>query len=459
MANKHPLSTRFRGQQNMMSNAPSASTEKPSILSFNKSTLVIWVAISLIVVETFSGALRYYFDMAGISALLYLPKMGCAVLFALELLTLKTSRLFWIGLLLLLLSSQLALLHGASLNNVGFSLFAISPFLFAMVCSEHLINQKSLLGKCVALCLVASVVGLLLDKYTTVPWKGYTYQLGSIELSANRAWTADDIDRLAGFARVSNVLSIMIAIFSLYLLMFIRSRLLFATVCVVAFFSILLTTSKTPTVAFLFTLGLLALIRYRWTSAWIFVIAVSMGVILPAMGVIHDFDPNAASGNSEGGLASFYDRLVNTWPHLIILIANEGWSWLGVGFGMFGSAVFVSPVPHADMLGTSDNTAVYLWAIFGFAGVFLYMLQLPLLFLLRDYSTTRMDRALLAVTFCICVISWTTDMFEVTLSNLFLGLAIGHTLNRTLSPQDNASPALALTPPLDTLSSALPDQR
>jgi hypothetical protein len=151
MANKHPLSTRFRGQQNMMSNSPSASTENPSILSFNKSTLVIWVAISLIVVETFSGALRYYFDMAGISALLYLPKMGCAVLFALELLTFKTSRLFWIGLLLLLLSSQLALLHGASLNNVGFSLFAISPFLFAMVCSEHLINQKSLLGKCVAL--------------------------------------------------------------------------------------------------------------------------------------------------------------------------------------------------------------------------------------------------------------------------------------------------------------------
>ncbi|MDY7567206.1 hypothetical protein RGU44_19435 [Pseudomonas sp. 5C2] len=50
-------------------------------------------------------------------------------------------------------------------------------------------------------------------------------------------------------------------------------------------------------------------------------------------------------------------------------------------------------------------------------------------------------------------------MFEVTMSNLFLGLAIGHTLNRTLSPQDHASPALALTPPLDTLSSALPDQR
>lgn len=439
----------------MMSTSPSAPVETPSILSFNKSMLVVWVAIGLIVVETFSGALRFYFDKAGVSGLLYLPKVACVVFFALEMLTFKTSRLFWVGLLLLLLSSQMAILHGASPSNVGFSLFGISPLLFAMVCSEHLIHQKKLLGKWIAVCLIASLLGVLLDKYTSVPWKGYSYQLGAVELSGNRAWSAEDVDRLAGFARVSNLLSIMIAIFSLYLLMFIRSWTLFAALCAVALFGIILTTSKTPTVAFIFTLGLLAIVRFRWTSACVFVIAVSIGVMLPAIGLICTFDPNAASG--DGGMASLYDRLINTWPNLIELVVKQGWNWLGVGFGMFGSSVSLFPVPHGDMLATADSTAVYLWAIFGIAGVFLYMLQLPLLFLLRDHSTTRMDRALLAVSFCICLISWTTDMFEVAVSNLFLGLAIGHTLNRKLSPQDNVSPALALTHPLDTVS-ALPDQ-
>lgn len=440
----------------MISNsAQSPTTEQPSILSFNKSTLVVWVAISLIVVETLSGALRFYFDQAGISGLLYVPKVACLALFAFEMLTFKASRLLWLGLLLLLISSMLAILHGASGNNIAFSLFNISPMLFGLVCSEHLIYRKRLFCWAIGLCLLASLLGILLDKYTAVPWKGYSYQLGAVELSGNRAWSDDEVDRLAGFARVSNVLSIMIAIYSLFLLMFIRSWTLFAAMCVVAFFSILMTTSKTPTVAFVCTLGLLAIVRYRWTSNLVFVIGVSMGLILPAMGLIHDFDPNSVSGNSDGALASFYDRLVNTWPHLITLVNEQGWGWVGAGFGMFGSSVALFPVPYGDLLATADNSAVYLWALFGIAGLFLYLMQLPLLYLLRDNSTTRLDRALLAVSFCICLISWTTDMFEVAVSNLFLGLAIGQTLNRKLNPEDNASPALALPPPIDNMS-ALP---
>jgi len=442
----------------MMSNSAHPSTEQPSIISFNKSSLVVWVAISLIVVETLSGALRFYFDKAGISALLYLPKVACIALFLLELTTLKISRVFWIAMLLLVLSSSLAILHGASLNNVAFALFGVSPLLFAMVCSEHLIHQKQLLAKCIAWCLLISLFGVLLDKYTSVPWKGYSYQLGSVELAGNRSWTADEVDRLAGFARVSNVLSIMIALYSLYLLMFIRSWALFGALCVAALVGIVLTTSKTPTVAFMFTLAMLVIIRYRWTSNLLFLLAVLMGVILPLMSLAHNFDPYQASGNSDSSMASLYDRLVNTWPNLIDLILSQGWGWQGAGFGMFGSTVSLFPVPHSDMLATADNSAVYMWSIFGIMGIFLYLFQLPMLFVLRDYSTTRMDRALLAVTFCICLISWTTDMFEVAVSNLFLGLAIGQTLNRKLNPKDAASPALALPHPIDNMS-ALPDQR
>lgn len=75
----------------------------------------------------------------------------------------------------------------------------------------------------------------------------------------------------------------------------------------------------------------------------------------------------------------------------------------------------------------SDSTVVYLWATFGLAGLFLYAMHIPLFFILAD-SATRYGRAMLATGFCICIVSWTTDTLEVTLANLFLGMAIGHAL-------------------------------
>jgi len=62
---------------------------------------------------------------------------------------------------------------------------------------------------------------------------------------------------------------------------------------------------------------------------------------------------------------------------------------------------------------------------------------------------SRIGRALLAITFCCCLISWTTDMFEVTIANLFLGLGIGHVLSgKLLDSRKTARPqAFQLAPP------------
>ena len=89
----------------MMLNSANGSDARSSILSFNKSTVVVWIAISLILMETFSGALRFYFDKAGIGPLLYVPKAACLVLFAMELKDYKAGRLFWLSLLLLVVST------------------------------------------------------------------------------------------------------------------------------------------------------------------------------------------------------------------------------------------------------------------------------------------------------------------------------------------------------------------
>lgn len=419
----------------MLSTSDFPSPTKPSLLAFNKSTVVVWIAISLIVVETFSGALRYYFDQAGLSPLLYLPKAACVAMFMLELQSMKGSRILWLTLLLLLISAVLAMLHGASPNNLAFSLFNFGPLLFGVVCSDHLLHRRRLFCWVVGLCLLFSLIGVLLDKYTTLPWKGYSYFVNGQQLSANTTWAADEVDRLAGFARVSNVLSIIIAVHTLYLVMFVRSKLLLLLIGMVSLTGIILTTSKAPAMAFLFTLALLMALRMPWTSRLLMIINVGIGMALPVMSLLIDFDANGTT--SAGVLSSFYDRLVNTWPNTYAAIHDAGWSLTGTGFGLFGSSAALFPVVGAENMIGTDSTAMYLWAMFGVVGIVVYALQIPMLFKLIR-SPAPLNRALLAISFCMIMIGWTTDMFEVATANLFMGLAIG----RALSAKLLATPAL-----------------
>ncbi|RMO88343.1 hypothetical protein ALQ33_02907 [Pseudomonas syringae pv. philadelphi] len=403
-----------------------------SILSIDKSTVVAWVAVSLILVETLSGALRFYFDQAGIGPLLYLPKVACILLFVLELRTFKAGALFWTFMMVWLISCLLAMLHRASVHNLAFSLFALSPLVFGLVCGKHLLHRKKLLAWAIGFCLITSLIGIALDKVTYVPWKGYSYVVGETELSANTTWSADDVDRIAGFARVSNVLSILIAFYTLYLFMFLRSRLLMM-LSAVALYAIVLTTSKAPAAAFALTMVLLLIQRSGWSCRLLCVLVVSIGLLLPALGLVLNLEGYAVS--SGGLLGSLYDRLINTWPNLIAAMDSEGWMLTGAGFGMVGSTIGIFPVEGADVMLGMDNSALYLWAMLGLVGLLLYALQVPLLFKLID-DRTRVGRMLLAISFCWCLIGWTTDMFEVAVANLFAGLAVGYGIAaRTRSPR------------------------
>ncbi|MGE4407219.1 hypothetical protein [Pseudomonas sp.] len=400
-------------------------------LAFDKPTLLTLVVASLLLTETFSGALRYYFDMLGISWLLYLPKVACLAALGLELLRYRGWPLFWLVLLGLLTSSQLALMHGAELRNIGFSLFIYIPLLFGLICGRHLELRLSLLRRIVGFCLIASFAGIALDLLTNVPWKGYSYMVGEVELSANRSWAFDDIDRIGGFARMSTALSVMIAIYSLFIAAFIRSRLLRLVLYAAALVGIVLTTNKSTAAAYALTLLMLIVTAYRFASASAFLIAVLTGLALPIASLLLSLDPNAANNGTL--LASFADRLINSWPNFIAVISGEGWGWWGAGFGVVGSAGQIYRVPGLELLSIADNTALYLWGMLGVFGVLLYLLLFPLLLRLQERGP-RLRNALLPIVFCLCLVAWATDVLEVTTATLFLGLAISHVLTPARAP-------------------------
>jgi len=106
---------------------------------------------------------------------------------------------------------------------------------------------------------------------------------------------------------------------------------------------------------------------------------------------------------------------------------------MGAGFGMIGSSVALFPVYSAQMPAVTDSTALYLWSTLGVAGILLFGGLLPLLSGLaarRDW----MSGALMTITFCITLISWTTDVLEVPVAALAVGLAVSHLLRRPAVP-------------------------
>src|SRR3546814_623925 len=237
----------------------------------------------------------------------------------------------------------------------------------------------------------------LLDMLTSVPWKGYSYMVGEVELSANRSWAFDDIDRIGGFARMSTALSVMIAIYSLFIAAFIQPRVLRLMLYIAALIGIVLTTNKSTAAAYVLTLLMLIVTAYRFASATAFLVAVLVGLMLPMASLVLSLDPNAANNGSL--LASFADRLINSWPNFIEVITREGWGWWGAGFGAVGSTGKVYPVPGLELLGIADNTALYLWGMLGVFGVLLYLQTFPLMMLLQERGPRR-SSAFVPLVFC-----------------------------------------------------------
>lgn len=398
----------------------------PKPLAIEKSTLMALAFGSLLLMETFAGALRFYFDVMGVSWLFYLGKIACLAAVLVEVPSFKASPAFWLVLLLIVLSSQLALLHGASLANIGFSLFALIPLLFGLACGKYLEQRTKLLAWVIGLFLLASLLGIVLDKYTALPWKGYSYMLGETELSGNKSWAFDDIDRIAGFARMSTTLSVMIALYSLFIAAFTPSRLARLLLYSVALVGIVLSTNKSTAVGFSLTLLLLFISAYRLPCILAFALVTLIGIGLPVASLLLNLDPNSVSG-SDYLLPSLNDRLVNSWPNYIETILGQRWLLWGAGFGATGASVLAFPIANLDLLSIADNTPLYLWGTLGLFGIVLYLLFIPLLSRLHG-NGPPIRGALLSMTFCVCIIAWTTDVLDVPIASLFLGLAISHVL-------------------------------
>lgn len=396
-------------------------------VTFDRSLLALGVLVALLLVETFNGALRFYTDQAGLSAIVYLPKVACIVAVGWELFTRPQQRGLWLLLILAAASLLLGRLHGAEFKSGFFSVFIYAPLLFGLLCGQYLEMHRKAVGWLIFFCLIASLAGIALDLTINVPWKGYTYSMGGVEISGNRSWSAYGLDRIAGFSRMSSSLAMMLAVFSLYLGSFRLILPIRGLIYLVALVGIVLTTNKSSAGAFFLALLVMSISRRRLLFLLAALLVVLGALALPLYGLYGHVDPYLATATGDNLMGSMVDRLVNTWPNLIKVMDYNGWIYTGAGLGMTGSAYAAFPIFGVEQLAVADNSLLYLWCLFGVAGGALYLLAVPMLMRLQR-QPGREARALLGIAYCILLIAWTSDVLESPIPSLFLGLAIGHAL-------------------------------
>jgi hypothetical protein len=126
------------------------------------------------------------------------------------------------------------------------------------------------------------------------------------------------------------------------------------------------------------------------------------------------------AGSGYVMLASFQDRMWNTWPRLIEGLLKDGRIWLGLGPGGFGSAATYYESAFGFQVAYADNTVLYAVASFGFFGALVLVWALVRL-MLRAEPNDRSAWVMLLYLLFACA---STDICESIGCLLFLGVTI-----------------------------------
>lgn len=391
--------------------------------------LIIYALYLFLFFEVASGALRFYLSYVSLVQFIYLPKFFVFAVFVFFLVKDGFSKALGVLLVLVILGAFVGLLRGFDITNILFSVYMLGPLFFGYTCGRKHDVLKPHYYKIFSVLFFIAVFGVFFDYAFSVPWKGFEYTLGDAVIEGSRDWSTVGVDRLAGFSRVSASTGILIALFSSYMIIYMRSYSGLLVVLFLSFSAIALTTNKASLLGLLCALFVLFskkninLINLLAFSLIIFC------VVLPFSTCFVNYDIDLSSESSEFLLSSFSDRLVRTWPGFIDIVNSYNLSEFGVGLGGVGAALKLFTVDAAPgvflySLAVADSTVLYLWGIFGFLGVFIFVGLGWVIKRLLAYSSLDAVGFVSSMV-AILAISLTTDVIESPACLVFIGIALG----------------------------------
>ena len=396
--------------------------------------LVLGLLYLFLALEVFAGPARFYLAQAGLTALIYLPKILIGgVVLASALRTLYLGRLRPAFAAVLSLFVIFALVGWGLTRNPlqpAFGVFAILPLIYAVLAEPALRQMGPRIRPFIALLWCAAALGVVIDARFDMPWTGFTYALGDTEIEGSREWTTFGVERVAGFARASYEAADQLLLLALPLMFLYRSRILKLAVWLSTGALIYLTTTKKTGGTFLLLTVLLplmnpaiapALIRRAATvAAPIAVAAVGIGLPISTFFITYRLDLDSVL--SQVLFASFEDRLTVVWPASLDLALKRGSAVLGRGIGGIGAAQ-----KHFEPLlfMPGDSFYIYLYVTFGllaFGFVAAYVAGLARL----DTQASPWNRMMWALGVAVLLNGWANNGLESPITASMLGITLAY---------------------------------
>jgi len=336
------------------------------------------VASAFIYTEIVAGAARYYLAKIGADFLIYVPKLmvlGLLLLYIGLAVRNKKNTSLLIFLIFLSAETVLGLLIQKSHVQAIFGLWANIPTLFGFLMFDLLDVRKKMFARAVLSMWVIACLGVFLDHFFHLPWKGFSTELAGQQVSGSRDWNTAglEINRAAGFSRASFEVASQI-IYLCILITFCRIKAVIKIVIwLISSYCIFLTTAKAVGIAFILLSIYFVFRRVVSGRFWrtIFVISVLVSIIFPLSAGIFKYSLTADSAVGTLLLSSFEDRLTNTWPDSIALVSHEGSELFGRGMGGIGVAQkYFEP----SLYNPADSLTIYVYGVAGAIGIFLLCL-------------------------------------------------------------------------------------
>ena len=427
-----------------------------------RDKLILAVLFLFLTLEIFQGVLRYYLTVTGMPLLIYLPKLLMSTAFVA--LALETVRTFQIrrtvfGAAMLFIAFLLVgLFYTQSVVQPLFGAFALLPLLFAVLAEPAVSRLGERLLPFSAVLWISAAAGVVYDYVSEVPWSGLRYELGGLEVVGSRAWTTFGIERVAGFSRASFEVADQLLYLALACVILGRRKGLAFLIWGATGALIALTTTKRTAIVYLLLTLLLPAMRgglgpkklRRALAATLPIVVVLVGIGLPLSTLLVQYRLDLDSFMSKFLFASFEERLTWTWPEGLSLVFRHGSILLGRGLGGIGVAQkYFEP----ELYAFADNLYLYLYATFGFVGLWLvgvYAAGICRLSMIRE----RWSQLMWFLAVAALMGGWTVDGVEGAFTSVILGLTLAYVMRKRR--RAGSAPAFMVTKGADSSLGAAP---
>lgn len=292
--------------------------------------------------DAFAGALRYYFSIAKLDALWFLPDivaMLCILTFVKRYIVAGRSLIAILTLLYMAFSLYIGYIFLGQASGAASAFKMMAPvFVGFCFCGRDLSEYKRLLLS-IHIIFYITIFGIILSSRVHMPWVGFAYDSFGLTRQATRLWWVNSGERLAGFAADSTMAAFFV--FITFVLTSTRRSLIWCLFWApIGMYAINLTTSKTSLGVMAIYLACLVFIRTlpereKFPMLRRLACLSFLAIFIPALLIILFSGANIVGMSRT--LFSLQDRIDNSWqlPFVYMVDLMPSGFLTGCGLGCF----------------------------------------------------------------------------------------------------------------------------